>query len=269
MTCEPSATIDVGHDRITVAVDPRRGGRLASVDVDGVELLVRYGTRPETTSATGWGAYPMVPWAGRIRHGRFRFRGRIHDLPRTFGPHAIHGVGFATPWRTVGRDDTSVELELELPTDARWPLGGVARQRIAVDGDRIALHLSVTATDRAFPASIGWHPWFRKPQRIEFDPLAMYRRDEHGITVDELVEVPAGPWDDCFLNEQPVVVSIDGVTVTLSSNCVEWVVYDERSYATCIEPQTAPPDAPNIRPEVVEPGSTLSAWFHLDVAPSG
>ena len=50
------------------------------------------------------------------------------------------------------------------------------------------------------PASLGWHPWFRKPDRLDFHPEAMYRRDDEHIAVDELVDVPPGPWDDCFVN---------------------------------------------------------------------
>ena len=153
-----------------------------------------------------------------------------------------------------------------MPTDARWPFGGLARQRIQVASAGVHMELSATATDRAFPVSLGWHPWFRKPERLQFHPAAMYRRDRHGITVDELVPVPPGPWDDCFVNDRPVIVTIDGVTIRLASDCTDWVVFDEREYATCVEPQTGPPDALNIRPSVLEPGDVRSAWYALEFA---
>ena len=261
LTAETPDTLDIGNERISIGVAPDHGGRVAFLTVDGVDLIVRRGSVPESAAPTGWGAYPMVPWAGRIRDGRFAFRGREHHLPLNFGAHAIHGVGFAMPWRVIRQDATSIELDLKMPTDARWPFGGVAHQSVVVDGDRVELSLSATATDCAFPASIGWHPWFRTPTRVEFHPTAMYRRDRHGITIDELVDVPPGPWDDCFVNERPVVVTIGEVTVTLTSDCREWVVYDERPHATCIEPQTGPPDALNIRPHVLEPGESLTAWY--------
>ena len=93
----------------------------------------------------------------------------------------------------------------------------------------------------------------------------MYRRDRDGITVEELVDVPPGPWDDCFANDLPIVVTIDGCSLRLTSDCTEWVVYDEPHDATCIEPQTAPPDAVNFRPHVLEPGDSLAAWYRIDV----
>lgn len=71
------------RDLVLEAADARlvvrtaAGGRLGSVTVGNRELLV-------TSSADGtfsWGSYPMTPWAGRVRHGRFAFAGREHTLP--------------------------------------------------------------------------------------------------------------------------------------------------------------------------------------------
>ena len=246
-----------------VGVAPDAGGRLASLTVDGTELLVRRSGIWDSQLA--WGSYPMVPWAGRIRGGRLAFRGGTYDLPRNLGAHAIHGVGFTSRWQVTRQDECSIELMLALPSDARWPFGGRAHQRIEVDAGGVRLELSTTAAERPFPASLGWHPWFRKPDRIEFHPTAMYRRDRDGITVEELVDVPPGPWDDCFANDLPIVVTIDGCSLRLTSDCTEWVVYDEPHHATCIEPQTAPPDAVNFRPHVLEPGDSLAAWYRIDV----
>jgi hypothetical protein len=41
-------------------------------------------------------------------------------------------------------------------------------------------------------------------------------------------------------------------------------VFDELPFATCIEPQSAPPDAPNVRPHVLEPGESLTAWYRIE-----
>jgi aldose 1-epimerase len=38
---------------------------------------------------------------------------------------------------------------------------------------------------------------------------------------------------------------IGGAEVSISSECEYWVVYDMPEYATCVEPQTALPDAFN------------------------
>lgn len=258
--------------RIAVSVDPERGGRVAQIRIGGVGLLIGHDDVPDTARAadgsvpaTAWGSYPMVPWAGRIRHGRFTFDGREHRLPINMGDHAIHGTGFTSAWDVVDETSSSVRLELRLPTDERWPFGGIAGQAITVDDDGVELVMDVTATTRPFPVSFGWHPWFRKPDRIGFSPSAMYERDEAGIAVDHLVEVPPGPWDDCFRNTSPVDLVVGGIRLRLISDCVDWVLYDEPAHATCVEPQTGPPDAPTIAPRILLPGHTHRARFRIDV----
>jgi aldose 1-epimerase len=262
-----SSTVQIGNDRVQVAVAPDDGGRVAQITVDGVALLVGQAEAHEP-SPLAWGSYPMVPWAGRIRHGRFRFDGDECVLPVNFGAHAIHGVGFGMPWAVTRRGPDLIELELAMPSDTRWPFGGIARQHIRVDGAALRCELSAHAGERAMPASLGWHPWFRKPTHFEFHPRAMFRRDEEHIAVNELVPVPSGPWDDCFVNEEPVALTIDGVDLLLESDCRDWVVYDMPAHATCVEPQSAPPDAFNLRPNRIEPGSGLEVWFEISVVTS-
>jgi aldose 1-epimerase len=258
-------TEQLHNDRWAMEIEPLAGGRVGRLGADGTDLLIGRNDLADGPTSVNWGSYPMVPWAGRIRRGQFSFEGRVFQLPINFGRHAIHGVGLIAEWTVGSRTDTSIGLELVLPRDMRWPFGGTARQRIELDGATLTMTLSVTADDRAFPASLGWHPWFRKPESFDFHPSRMYARDDDQMTIDQLVDVPPGPWDDCFVNDQPVVVGIEGATVRLTSNCDHWVVYDEPAVATCIEPQTGPPDAPNIRPNIVGPGATLSAWYRLEI----
>ena len=55
-----------------------------------------------------------------------------------------------------------------------------------------------------------------------------------------------------------------GQRLRLSSDCEDWVVYDETAHSTCIEPQTGPADAFNIAPRVLAPGQSLQAWFLIE-----
>lgn len=255
--------IEITAGPITVEADAAAGGRIAQMSVDGTPLLVARDDDPE---GLHWGSFPMVPWAGRLRHGRFEHDGVTYQLPLSAPPHAIHGVGARSPWTVTERTGTSARLELALPRDERWPFGGLARQAFAVDAGGVTCTMTVIAEERSFPATIGWHPWFRKPTRLDVRPTAMYRRDADHIALPELVDVPAGPWDDCFVNEEPVRLRIDGVELTITSPCTHWVVYDEPHDATCIEPQTGPPDAFNIEPHIVHPGGALSATVRFAVA---
>lgn len=260
----PGELISMGTGALQVCIAPAAGGRIAQVACDGVEWLAGY--EAGNSAAIAWGCYPMVPWAGRIRDGRFEFDGREWRLPATLGPHAIHGVGFRLPWETVAASGSRIELVLDLPQDESWPFGGRATQVIRVRDRALRLEMRVAATSLAMPHPvIGWHPWFRKPDRIEFLPTRHYPRDAAGLATAPVAGIPPAPWDDCFINVRPVLLQRGGQTLRLSSDCNHWVVFDERAHATCVEPQTGPPDAYNLLPgRRLAPGEAVAAWFELE-----
>ncbi|MBS7458601.1 aldose epimerase [Coralloluteibacterium stylophorae] len=257
----PGPTFVIAGGALEVEIAPEAGGRIAQIRHAGLEQLLGHGPGNEATIA--WGCYPMLPWAGRIRNAAFDLDGAAHRLQANLGAHAIHGVGFALPWRVEARDASSAVLSLALPEDRRWPFGGVARQHFGIDGDRLRMRLAVTAGAVRMPVVLGWHPWFLKPERLEFRPGAMYPRDAEGIAVRPTVTPTPGPWDDCFLNDEPVVLHRGGRRLRLSSDCTHWVVFDERAQTTCVEPQSGPPDGPTLGARVLAPGETLEAWFEM------
>lgn len=250
------------HGDWEVAVAPAAGGRLAQVRVAGMEWLV--GPQAGYPGAISWGAYPMVPWAGRIRHGAFDFEGHHYQLPINLGTHAIHGIGFDRAWEVLEHGDTSLRLALDLGTDTQWPFGGRAEHLVSLHDGGLEMVLRVEAGERAMPRPVvGWHPWFRKLDRFDFAPRAYYPRDAEGIATLPLA-APPGPRDDCYLNDQPVVIERAGQRLTLRSGCDHWVYYDEPDHATCFEPQSGPPDAFNLRAgESLLPGEAVEAWFEI------
>lgn len=246
---------------LEVALAPEAGGRIAQIRYDGVDWLV--GEQEAGGAAIGWGCYPMVPWAGRIRQGRFSFDDKRYALPTNLGAHAIHGVGFSRPWRVDSLDASSALLSLELPEDGYWPFGGRATQAVHVLPDRLELRLAVQAGHKAMPAVLGWHPWFRKPDQLLFSPSAMYPRDGEGIAALPCIAPTPGPWDDCFINQAEVALVSGAQRLELRADTDHWVVYDGAAHATCVEPQTGPPDGFTLMPKRLESGQTLELWFEL------
>lgn len=257
----PGPQLHVECGALAVSVAPDAGGRIAQIVQAGVPQLI--GPDDGHPGTIAWGCYPMVPWAGRVRNGRFRFDGREHQLATNLGAHAIHGVGFAMPWTVDLHTADCVVLSLHLPRDARWPFGGIARQTIRVTPRRLRLTLGLDAQDQAMPAVIGWHPWFRKPERIEFVPARVYPRDADGLATLPLAAPPPPPWDDCFLGASGAVVHRAGQRLVLTSDCDYWVVFDETSHSTCIEPQSGPPDAFNLASPRLAPGERMTRRFEL------
>jgi aldose 1-epimerase len=76
---QPPLTITLHDATTTATVHPDEGGRIGQIDVSGQPLL-RDTPAPAERDHIGWGMYPMAPWAGRIREGRFSFEGTTSQL---------------------------------------------------------------------------------------------------------------------------------------------------------------------------------------------
>lgn len=254
------------HGAARVAVDLEHGGRIAQITVDGIDLLVDPPADSERDGSVAWGSYPMAPWAGRIRDGVFTWFGTTHQLIRNQDDsgvgaagrqHAMHGTVLGRAWTIDEHTPTALAIacDLDEPDRSGWQLGGTAHQRIELlDGQlRCDLSVSVRPGSPPIPAELGWHPWWRKPDSLSFHPDAMYERDSVGLPTGRLVAPSDGPWDDCFVNTAPVTLHYERpehADITISSDCDHWVVYDMPDHATCVEPQSGPPDAFNVRPQI-------------------
>ncbi|HEY4333125.1 MAG TPA: hypothetical protein VGM78_11170 [Ilumatobacteraceae bacterium] len=252
--------IELHAGRARCAISPSDGARVASLRIGDRELL---GGRAESSDPMRWGSYPMVPWAGRVRAGRFTFDGVEHELPLDMPPHAIHGTGYISAWSVGNVTDQSAAMALQLA--APWPFGGRVEQTFSLEADALTCRLTVTAADRAMPVQVGWHPWFLKPTSAHLRFAHMYQRDAAGIPTGDLVTPPDAPWDDCFVEPLgPLILEYDDLRVTVSSDCDHWVVYDMPDHATCVEPQSGPPDAFNLCPNRLHPGESLTRWMRIE-----
>ena len=254
----PDLTLVDGEASLTIATDA--GGRLATLQVDGLDLIGRGGP-----GLYHWGCYPMAPFAGRIRRGLLSWQGRRYQLPITFGPDAIHGVTVDRRWTVLDADAGHARLSCDF--DRRWPWRGRVLADYVLTADGLTGRLEVQATDRPMPAWAGWHPWFHRrlqrgePARIGFNAEAVLVKDADGMPTGETAPVPAGPYDDCFAGVTwPAAITWDGaLRLTISSDAANLVVFDQLPEVVCVEPQTAPPDAVALdQHAVVEPGSPLT-----------
>ncbi|GKQ35873.1 aldose 1-epimerase [Streptomyces sp. A012304] len=253
-------TLTAGDAEVTV--QPGNGGRVGGLRVGGTELL-RQGER--------FGCFPMVPWCGRIRDGRFLDGATLRQMPLNAPPHAIHGTVRDGAWRVArsSADEAVLTYDLVEP----WPHPGRVTQIVALSEDALTLSMAVETYSSSFPAQIGWHPWFNRALmgkdgtvgedvRLDFSPAWQEERGDDHLPTGNRVEPKPGPWDDCF--GMP-----DGVAVTLTwpgqlsvevTSPEQWVVvYDEQEAAVCVEPQTGPPNGLNTLPRLVTPLEPLEA----------
>ena len=151
----PSTAIVLEGDGATLTVDAQHGARLASLVVDGHELLVTEGDGP-----IWWGCYPMVA----VRRADPR---RTLPVPRP----AVRRPAVAAaerhprdrPGPAVGRsplDPTRAWSSRPISDrTGRSAAGWSSRSSLVPGGMEAALRLEA---DEPMPAVLGWHPWFRR-----------------------------------------------------------------------------------------------------------
>jgi aldose 1-epimerase len=248
---EPSTVrLAVGDAELTVF--PEHGCRIGSLRIGGTELL---------RQGAGYGSFPMVPWCGRIEHGRFRNGGVRHQLPLTSPPHAIHGTGRDARWHPARADRTSAAFTYDLADP--WPYPGRVTQLFEFTENGLTLTLGVETAGDSFPAQAGWHPWFLRnlggggaDVRIAFEAEWQEERGEDQLPTGRRIAPGPGPWDDCFGMPAGVDVTLTwpGELELRVTSRAEWVVvYDEQAEAICVEPQSGPPNGLNTQPRLVTP----------------
>ncbi len=258
------AVFEIGSDNAKAVIDTN-GGRLASLQIGGVEVLLTEGEKP-----TRWGSFPMIPWCGRLAGGKFDWYGKEYQFPLTSPPHANHGVAHMQEWKLFNSSPQVLNLivDLEFP----WTFGGFARQRFQVTDNQLLVEAMVEAGQYRMPVMIGWHPWFRRQlmnatgpvgseAQLAIHPTHRYETDRKMIPTGSLVSVGPQPWNDCFVGlRRPPVISWPGVLeMTIESNLDHWVVFTEPEHALCVEPQSGPPNEFNLWPRMIQPGQRFLA----------
>jgi aldose 1-epimerase len=211
---------------LEVALATGAGGRVAHLRYRGMEWLVD--AQQAGPAAIAWGCYPMVPWAGRIRRGQFRFDGAPHALPLNFGGHAIHGgLHAALAGRAHGGGHGHAVA------------GAAVRQVLAVWRRCNAGGRSAASPPAA--ASLGPGRRARDAGGAGLAPLVSQARaaavlaprdvpaGRGGIATLPAVDPVPGPWDDCFIADSDITLLRGGQRLRLRSDHDHWVVYDGAS----------------------------------------
>jgi aldose 1-epimerase len=131
--------------------------------------------------------FPMVPFCGRIDHGRFSWAGQGHQLARNFPPepHAIHGLGWQGDWTVEDITGDSATLCFTHGPQAAddWPFAFEAHQTFVLSDTGLELVMSITSrADAPMPAGMGWHPYFPRGDALLEAPVsAVWAGDAGGI----------------------------------------------------------------------------------------
>lgn len=254
--------LSAGDDR--VEIDPRDGARLTSLVAGGRERLIAQPPESGAPGALLWGCFLMAPWAGRLAGGTLPWEGRVYRFPQNFGAHAIHGLVFDEEFSVVDQTGASVALARDLGT-AGWPFGGSVLYGIELAPRRLTLSARVEASEVPMPVSVGWHPYFARPQ--EGDLRVTVNSDHVLETSDDLVPsgrlIPVGEetdlrrgpvlgqrrLDHVFAQARPpAIVAWPDLELRVDfAPPIETIVVYTPPHAACVEPQTAWPNAPSLQ----------------------
>ncbi|HEY2916117.1 MAG TPA: hypothetical protein VGI98_02775 [Candidatus Limnocylindrales bacterium] len=280
--------VELSTDEARAIIDVERGGRLASLEIRGRQVLV--GPPDRSDRSITWGSFLMAPWPGRLAEGRLRWAGETLQLQRNHGRHAIHGSVFDRGWRLDAVTLVACQLSVSLDR-ARWPFGGTVRQVLSLAPGRLSMSAEIAA-DAPMPAALGWHPWFRRSIGQGRDPevrlqvLAAGILERRAMIPTGRVITPAGTadlsggprlgrrrLDDVYVGvRRPPVLSWPGLRLTFELGpALQAVTVYTPAQAICVEPQTAWPNALGLDwPEaeragaaMVEPGRPLRAAWTL------
>lgn len=189
---QASVTLSAGQLRLELA--PAVGGAISAFERDAGESPLRI-LRPcpsPLTKVLDAACFPLVPFANRIRGGRFTFRGReVRLKPNMAGdPSPLHGQGWLNPWSVVDQDGTHATLGYR-HEPGEWPWRYEARETFVLDENGLTVTLSCrNLSDDPMPCGLGMHPYFEcgPETRIDTQVSCVWTIDQHVLPV---AKVPA------------------------------------------------------------------------------
>ncbi|MDB5743771.1 MAG: aldose 1-epimerase [Polaromonas sp.] len=177
---------------LALDVLPAVGGSIARFDIlgpAGRQPLLR-GTDENYVDVLASACFPLVPYANRIRGGRFQCDGRaIHlacNLPGDASP--LHGQGWRAAWSVEHAQEDGIDLLYRHAAD-EWPWTYASRQRISLSPEACTVTLDCrNLSDRPMPCGLGLHPYYPcTPQTLlDTDVSHVWSVDADVLPVDRL-----------------------------------------------------------------------------------
>lgn len=283
-------------DHVVTAEVAAVGAALRALTVDGVDCVARY---PDGMAAPGAAGIVLVPWANRIRDGRWNLDGEAQQLAitePTLGT-AVHGLLAHAPY-LWSQTDTAVTLRSAVFEQPGYPFTLETSVTYALTPQGVTVtHTVRNSSGRPAPVVIGAHPYVALGD-VPADRLTLTSSGATVFTVDDRLlptgsaPVPAAldlrggrVLADLTLNDaytdltrgdagvaRHTLADDRGRTVTLWQDAAfgftqfyTHTSYPGRDIALAVEPMTAPADAFNsgIGVRWLKPDATMTAVWGI------
>ncbi|MCH1770161.1 MULTISPECIES: aldose 1-epimerase [Metallosphaera] len=224
------------------AIIDQRGAYLTSFKMKGKNVITEGQERQ-----TRGGMAILLPFANRVKGGRYEWKGRVYNLPLNREGNAIHGLVMDKTFQILFKNEREVRLGTEL-----WDQGYPSRLNVEVNyslGDELRCTISVKNEGDEAPLVVGTHPYFIVKGDWRISPSKGKRcvmREK--IPTGEMIDftITQGDYDDCFYLPGDVILSSNYSRVRISRPGMDFVqLYTGIPGAVAVEPMSGAPDAFN------------------------
>jgi len=226
------------------------------------------------------GCAVLVPFANRIRLGKYSFGGRAYQLPLndSSGPNAIHGLLANVRWDLSKLARDQIVFSRDFPGEPGYPFPFRAQVSYVLKDEGLEVQLSVeNLGNQDMPITAGAHPYFRLDG--DLSEWILYLKSRGRLLANEgkiptgqiLEEDPSGRLDDreldhCYAIEGDVLLqNRKGLRLELKGFRYLQVYVPPRRDSVALEPMTGAPDAFNngMGLTILGPGESLKASFKV------
>jgi aldose 1-epimerase len=150
----------------------------------------------------------LIPFPGRIGHGRYTFDGEQFQLECNDkeGPNAIHGFVRNLPWHVREAQANRATFDVRLDADAYagrvYPFSLEVRVTYELDAQGLSCSFTVNNVGpRAAPVGVGFHPYFTvgtsliDEAEVEIPGAGYLEFNERLVPTGAILNAAGTPWD--------------------------------------------------------------------------
>lgn len=230
---------------------------------------------------THGGIAPLIPYANRLKDGKYVWKDKTFTFPTGSDGNSIHGFGKDRSWKVIEQNTKSVKLGLSL-YEPDYPFKVFAEMQFAIDGTGFAHNIHFSNLGEVdVPLAPGFHPYFMTGSHWE---LTFQQAPEKVIKVNEYF--PSGnfvqfnrklqksinhTFDDCFKYKGTVEIRGDELNYTLTSSEANYImVYDGEFSQNCsvaVEPMSSGINAFNTmdKLKILNPGESWDFGYNVEI----
>jgi aldose 1-epimerase len=244
-----------------------RGAHIEQLILDGDEVI-----KPSNAV--------LIPYAGRVRNGRYTYEGERYQLPAGREGHASHGFAKDTIWEVVDMQQASAKFKATLRGEG-YP--GILETEIiyALSGATFSTDCAVkNVSTRDCPIVVGFHPYFlARDWTLEAEGSAYkyaladaYFPTGLKTAFDIGAVGPGTGLDNPLEVEGKVKLHYPLHTLTIERKNMPYIVLFNGRYAEgvslAIEPYSGLPDAYNngIGLAKLEPGAVFTCGYQVTLS---